>query len=254
MCRLFLGFHIDADIYIKKFFRQSHCKYRKKTPGITNYRDNGPHTEGFGFAFLDKKRWVIYKSPKTLDFEADRTFPSNLVIGHIRKLCDKTAVSIENTHPFVYGDHVFFHNGRIHDFASVRPMILSWIHPMFRQCIRGETDTECLFYFYLTIAKTTSCEKDAFCILFETFRTYDIELSANFIYGNPFRVFVTRFLYYNLGKYTKRQYAHSLYYDANVDNGFIISSEPVSGHPRMVEENSIIEIDIGLGEVRLHKI
>jgi len=266
MCRLFLQFHIDNDhsIYIKRFLKQGHKKYQKHTPGLTNYRDNGPHTEGFGFASLkananrkaDANRkagaWVIYKSHERSTFDLDRIPKrAKLVIGHLRKRCDRTTVSIENTHPFVYKDHVFLHNGRIRDFDQYRSMILGWIHPRFRNLIEGQTDTEHLFYFYLTIAETHN-PVESFRILFQTFATYDIELSANIIYANPDTVVITRFLYYNTGEYKRVQHPHSLYYDAT--DGFIVSSEPVSGHPRIVPENSMIEIDIKSGEARMISI
>jgi len=265
MCRLFLGFHIDDNsIYIKRFFKQGHCKYKKQTPGYRNHRDNGPHTEGFGFASLlaqsnnvgknGDKDWVIYKSHAMDEFQPER-IPKRaiLVAGHLRKICDVTTVTLENTHPFVYRDHVFFHNGRILDFAEHRETIVKWIRPKYRGHIMGHTDSEHLFYFYLTILEKKRDPVESFRILFQTFARDKIELSANFIYANKKVAIATRYLYYNPADYTTKQHPHSLYYDTidETNGGFIISSEKVSDHPTMIPENSIIEIDLKTGEARM---
>jgi predicted glutamine amidotransferase len=68
-----------------------------------------------------------------------------VLIAHIRQ---KTVggTSLENTHPFARDGWVFAHNGTIEDQAYVRERI----SPGRRGQIRGDTDSEALFAFFLT--------------------------------------------------------------------------------------------------------
>ena len=77
---------------------------------------------------------------------------SNTVIAHIRKsTVGKT--SALNTHPFQYGPWVFAHNGNVMNFAQCRQAFISNIHKDLGPFVLGDTDSEVLFYYLLTLMK-----------------------------------------------------------------------------------------------------
>lgn len=69
----------------------------------------------------------------------------NVLIAHVRQ---KTVgpTRIENTHPFVQSGWVFAHNGTLKDYGWVRAAL----SPTRLAQIRGDTDSEVLFAFFLT--------------------------------------------------------------------------------------------------------
>ncbi len=75
---------------------------------------------------------------------------SNTVVTHIRK-STVGSVGPLNTHPFQYGPWVFVHNGNTENFQAKREELLKKIDPQLSRYILGETDSEALFYYLLTI-------------------------------------------------------------------------------------------------------
>ena len=158
MCRLFFSFrNKSVKPLLEEFLAQSIHK-TKNTPNLNNYRDHINHTDGFGIAWKGQSSsWQIYKQPKlyTDDHRVDsilENIPNNLVIAHIRKKT-QGAVSMENTHPFHYDGQVFVQNGTIADFEKHFSLLKSYIlHPLLSK-IQGETDTECLFFMFLSCKK-----------------------------------------------------------------------------------------------------
>jgi len=177
MCRLFFSFcNKSIKPLLKEFFSQSHHK-TKNTPTLDNHRDDKEHTDGFGIAWkpVGGKNWDVYKQSKlyTNDPQLDAVLDSvnsagskvkgvkglfgertsdNLVIAHIRR---KTYgnVSTVNTHPFHYDGQIFAQNGKIEDFDKHKPLLQSYILKSLVDKIEGETDTECLFFMFLSCKK-----------------------------------------------------------------------------------------------------
>ena len=156
MCRLFFSFHHkNTQSLLREFLAQSTHR-KKNTPGIQNHRDDITHHDGFGIAWKSKNTddWTIYKQPvvytkdKSLQ-DVIEHIPNNIVIAHIRKRT-QGKVSLENTHPFSYKGHIFAQNGSIKDFEKHRNLLISYICTKFIHEIRGETDTECLFFLFLS--------------------------------------------------------------------------------------------------------
>ena len=58
--------------------------------------------------------------------------------------------NVLNCHPFQYGRWVFAHNGDIPEFPRLRPSLLEEVTPRLRRFILGDTDSETLFFIYLT--------------------------------------------------------------------------------------------------------
>jgi len=246
MCRIFFSlFSSTPKKNIYDFLKQSNHKY-KNTPGINNHRDQLHNLDGFGIAYLQNKKWNVYKKPfiylqdPKLDNKLTSiTQPRNhIFIGHIRK---KTygETTISNTHPFMYENRVFMQNGHIKDFHNHKLRLLKYVHPEFQNKIKGETDTELLFFLFLTIykeqcnlncKKIRQCEKSQLLFsslkkTFNVFKKLQIEITANIIYADDKYAFVTRYIHYSPENYREPQYPLSLYY--NNDDGITISSEPI---------------------------
>ena len=77
---------------------------------------------------------------------------SNTVVTHIRK-STVGEIGPLNTHPFQFGPWVFAHNGNVEKFSQVKEEFLKIIDPELKSFILGETDSEVLFYLFLTLLK-----------------------------------------------------------------------------------------------------
>ena len=257
MCRLFFSFRNKSiKPLLKEFLAQSNHK-TKNTPNLNNHRDHINHTDGFGIAWKGQSSgWKIYKQPKlyTEDDHLDSvldSIPNNLVIAHIRKKTQGDT-SMENTHPFHYDGQIFAQNGKIADFEKHVALLQSYIQTPLLSKIRGKTDTECLFFMFLSckkylesrepgnhLSKSSSFSKsqialyekvishitlqasdasyaiytNAFTLLVGIFRTHSIELVANIIYANSSIVLFSRYIFYDKTKYDEKQIPTSLYWN-----------------------------------------
>lgn len=159
MCRLFFSYsNKDVQPLLKDFLAQS-TNVQKNTPKLNNPRDDNMHQDGFGIAWKTEtdNDWTVYKQPYvyTKDTNLDAVIediPNNLVIAHIRKRTHGD-ISMENTHPFHYQNQVFVQNGTITEFEKHEDLLRSYISPPLKQHIKGETDTECLFFMLLSAIK-----------------------------------------------------------------------------------------------------
>lgn len=147
MCRLF-GQHAHPDFDLATPLCSAHNALRFQS-------HLHPHGWGIG--------WYVDGSPRVtrgiLPAHEDEAFVravgearSRVVIAHIR---EKSVgdISMANTHPFVQGRWIFAHNGTVSRFkqvASVRASIESEIDPDLRALVLGETDSERLFFLFLS--------------------------------------------------------------------------------------------------------
>jgi predicted glutamine amidotransferase len=247
MCRLFLSINTKN---IKKkiilFLLQSiHSK--KFTPLLNNDMDSITHKDGYGLSWFKNNKIYIYKSP--LLFIKDTNFNNilnnisgNIVLGHIRKKTESKSC-YDNTHPFYFNNNIFMHNGKIRGFNKNKHIIIKNINLNYLSFIKGYTDSEILFFLYLTFLDIFPNQyKKAMFEMFNLFKILNIELIANIIYANKDYIIVTRYLIYNQNKYIYKQIPPSLYIDFS--NGVIISSEPLTNNWKLIKENSILLIDI----------
>jgi len=292
MCRLFLllqnqeGPKKNTVSLLESFLAQS-IHVKKTTPGVQNPRDLHQHCDGFGFAYQktqnnDANKWSVYKKPHISkeDSDIDRVLEtvaeSPVILGHIRSASKGMAVAYENTHPFHYKNQVFMHNGQIHGFTpSIRSALAKHILPKFRPAIKGNTDTEVLFYLFLTSLekmqlseqmkseKTTQLShfKDHANSLIEAFqRTVSIlknasirEFAGNIVFANKTHILVTRYLLYDAAAaadFPKKQTPNSLYISDIDGNNTCISSEPVTKkRATLIPENVAMVFSIGKDHV-----
>ncbi|GAB4356434.1 MAG: class II glutamine amidotransferase [Oricola sp.] len=108
--------------------------------GVADYSDTVP--------LIEKQTWAAWHG-EHFRRTAARVY-ARTVVAHVRQ-ATVGAVTTENTHPFSNGRWIFAHNGSIHDFPRVRDRMIEHIDPALRNDIKGETDSEHIFYFLLTL-------------------------------------------------------------------------------------------------------
>jgi glutamine amidotransferase len=162
----------------------------------------------------------------------------SLVIGHIRK-CDTTysRVQRENTHPFYYRNQVFMHNGYLLDYAVIRRLVPADL----RKNIKGDTDSEMMFYLFLSLLRKTPNIVEAIQELFQILSSIVTKYNANIIYANKEHSLVTRYAH-------GPQEPPSLYWNRSKKGGVLITSEPVSRNYRLIPKNTAILINHATGD------
>lgn len=236
-----------------RFLKQSVHK-KKNTPGVHNAYEHDQHKDGFGFAYQVEQPdqtlqgvWAIYKQPfvysqdKSLEGILDTVVQSDMIFGHLRNKSSYTGrLSNENTHPFLYEDKVFLHNGFIHDYARFENTLKQQISKRFCTRIQGTTDSETLFYLFLTIcekqkSKETNKEEKMEAAMKKMFRMLQgigITGLFNFMYADASCVVVTR---YAIGAYG----CPSLYMDGT-HGKILITSEPITGDYTLFPAQSVL--------------
>ena len=112
------------------------------------------HPDGWGVAFYIDGAPHVTRSPTTalgdaLFHRLSGVVASQTVLAHVRK-ATQGACTVFNCHPFQHGRWVFAHNGDIRNFDAHREALLAEVLPKFRRFILGDTDSELLFFVFLT--------------------------------------------------------------------------------------------------------
>ena len=107
--------------------------------GVVHYIDGAPH---------------VIRSPEMakddkLFHRVSGVVASETVVAHVRKATQGTP-SVLNCHPFQYGRWTFAHNGDIPNFEECKERLLQTINPHLRRFILGDTDSEVIFYMFLS--------------------------------------------------------------------------------------------------------
>jgi glutamine amidotransferase len=115
------------------------------------------HPHGWGIGWYDGgvpelRRGILPAHEDEAFAQAAEEARSPVVVAHVR---EKSVGDIgpDNTHPFVHGRWLFAHNGTVALFAAeaaVRKAIEAEIDPDLRALILGTTDSERVFYLFLT--------------------------------------------------------------------------------------------------------
>ena len=115
------------------------------------------HSHGWGVATypasdgapqLERQAWAAHHG-EHFQRAAARAY-AETAIAHVRRATVGVA-ALENTHPFVHGRWVFAHNGTVPRFDRVRERLLGEIAPAHRALIKGQTDSEHMFRYALTL-------------------------------------------------------------------------------------------------------
>ena len=227
---------------------------------------------GWGVAWFDNS-WRIYKEPMPLYSSVKarevirRSVRGRIIISHVRfPSCGN--ISRGNTHPWLYMDWVFAHNGTIYDRASLLDMLDE-------ECrdLEGDTDSEAFFHLIIqeVIALGDPIEgiKNAIRKIVDRGIGFS---SLNFIASNGRELYALRYATRNLDYYT-------LYYIERPKEGLgierlsektkqlismklthgekavIIASEPMSDEPywRLIPNKHLAIVDSNLN-IRLIQV
>jgi len=225
------------------------------------------NSDGFGFAWKNNttKNWSIYKKPiiytedKSLKKKIDTIAKSHIIIGHVRSNNNHSFLKnvLENTHPFLYENQIFCHNGstKKEDDFSTYNTIKSKIDAKYIPFIQGFTTSELFFYLFLTIkeriiqSKKYKLYEDLLCEsvqeLFYCLQNAKLKILANFIFADDNYILVTKYKTCNLIE----EPIKSLFYEKTKD-GLCVTSFPI--FPNMSEfcDNTIMLININTGEIK----
>jgi glutamine amidotransferase len=112
------------------------------------------HKDGWGVAYyIDDAPHVTRSPTQAIDdhifHRVSGVVASETVLAHVRKATvgERTVL---NCHPFQYGRWTFAHNGEIRGFVDKRAMLVSEVAPRLRRFILGETDSEVVFFLFLS--------------------------------------------------------------------------------------------------------
>lgn len=114
------------------------------------------HPDGWGVAYYVDGAPHVTKSPThalgdQLFHRLSGVVSSETVLAHVRKATQGDK-GLLNCHPFQFGRWVFAHNGDIPGFADrFQSCLREEISPRLRRFVLGETDSETLFFIFLTL-------------------------------------------------------------------------------------------------------
>ncbi|PIE16421.1 MAG: class II glutamine amidotransferase [Proteobacteria bacterium] len=112
------------------------------------------HRDGWGVAYyVGGAPHVVKSANGAMDSAVFRrvsgVVSSETVLAHIRQ-ATRGELSVLNSHPFQYGQWVMAHNGDVPEFEQVRERLEAAIAPGLRRFILGDTDSERIFFMFLT--------------------------------------------------------------------------------------------------------
>ncbi len=111
------------------------------------------HPDGWGIGYFENDLPLTEKNASAafhgLHFSntAERVY-SRTVISHVR-LATVGVPSVLNCHPFQWGAWICAHNGTVTAIENLREEMTSELSASLRCCIRGDTDSELLFYWLM---------------------------------------------------------------------------------------------------------
>lgn len=108
--------------------------------GVADYPDGVP--------VMEKQTWAAFHGERFAK-KAARVY-ARTVVAHVRR-ATVGPPHIDNTHPFTLGRHIFAHNGTVPNFDRVRPRLLEATDSIHRNDIKGETDSEHIFMYLMTL-------------------------------------------------------------------------------------------------------
>lgn len=137
------------------------CKQVSKLPTGINVEeaaaDMPPEADGWGIGFYRNRGAFLFKKASRNSrvqriTNITEVVSSSIFISHLRKATvgDRKEA---NTHPFRWGNWLFAHLGTISRFRKIRPRILRTLPPAYKKQIHGNTDSEHLFYLYLSMLR-----------------------------------------------------------------------------------------------------
>jgi len=115
------------------------------------------HPDGWGIGYYVDDYPHLYRNPSQaledgLFRELGSVVAAYTLLGHIRK-ASVGQVNLLNCHPFQFGNWLFAHNGEIaayNEDPTIRQRVLDLVTPRFERYLLGSTDSEVVFYVFLS--------------------------------------------------------------------------------------------------------
>uniref|UniRef100_A0A6C0HTP8 Glutamine amidotransferase type-2 domain-containing protein n=1 Tax=viral metagenome TaxID=1070528 RepID=A0A6C0HTP8_9ZZZZ len=259
MCQLFLSIKKEnGKQLLEKFINKSKIE---------------PVKDGYGITWYQNNKWNVYKN--NVQYINDTNYNdvitnihSNIIIAHLRRVyngANKKEILeekiIENNHPFYYEDWVFVLHGdlffsdnknvfsfqkyhREPVFKESISKLMNHILPKYKKMIKGKTDSEIIFYLFLSIWENLSKEQKMYvkqvlyiCLL----QVLDIIQKSGFYYSFSFIIAKDKYIlvtncYYNTsGIYIKKV---KLYIDKSNDDGVVICSSKMTDSSKKMVLNT----------------
>lgn len=116
-------------------------------------------SDGWGIGYYCKDEPLLKKKPieerefiNLLGIIGD--IETGIMMGHVRE-ATYGVVSEANTHPFRFTNWLFMHTGSINGFEKIKTQIKEMIPPFLIRNIKGETDSEHIFFLFLSFLYDT---------------------------------------------------------------------------------------------------
>ena len=109
---------------------------------------------GWGVGFYQAGEVLLRRRPmddrKVIELSSlTRNVRTDALIGNVRSIANGEPRT-ENTQPFRYRNWLFAHHGTVNQFERLRGRLAESIPDFLRRNVRGETDSELVFYLYLS--------------------------------------------------------------------------------------------------------
>ncbi|MBF95680.1 MAG: Gamma-glutamyl-hercynylcysteine sulfoxide hydrolase [Alphaproteobacteria bacterium MarineAlpha9_Bin4] len=241
MCR-HLGYIGEKELLYNILFKKKHSLVNMafNPKEMENAKLNA---DGFGIAWNSNSNFYLYKSvlPIWNDPNLDavtKNLSSDIVLANVRSATISKDLSYSNTHPFIYKDLLFSHNGYIKNFHdSVKEKIIDLIDNKLLSEIKGNTDSEYIFFLFIHCYNQEKNISKAIYKTIDILRDICQEAMLNFLIctrGNNIKLYATKF--------SLEARCPSLYLLKDSSNNIYISSEKLDEKDWLkVKDYSLLE-------------
>ena len=205
------------------------------------------NADGFGIGWNSHengKKFYLYKNYIPIWNDQNlksltKNIKTNLMIANVRSATLLANMGYQNTHPFVFDNLLFSHNGYIENFeTSIRSDLLSLLDKKLLSKIKGSTDSELIFLIIINIYKKEksllNAIKEAIKILSKVCKAAMLNFIIAEYKDKKYKLYAT--------KTAIKLNSPSLYYQINKNKSIYISSEKLDKKNWVsVKNNSLIE-------------
>ncbi|MEN3013345.1 MAG: class II glutamine amidotransferase [Endomicrobiia bacterium] len=202
-------------------------------------KNNPPgHLDGWGVGYYKNTHPELYKSANSILDELDifnkiidKINITKILLIHLRKSAWENTNYIDNSHPFLYKNLIFAHNGTIFNYRDLTHYI-----NINKTSLRKKLDSEIFFYLIISYFIETKKLETSILKAVNTIKQHCNYSSLNCVIADGKRVFIYR-------DYTKEPRYYTLY-TAKFGNSTIICSEiiDVNLHWKLLKQNELLII------------
>ncbi len=260
MCRLLA---IVGQIDQKQFVSVSN-KFRKLAhSGVVPSKESPGHKDGWGMAWYFKNKSFLqkYAGDAFVDERYLKTLKKiekpDILLAHLRKV-SVGKISLNNSHPFQFGNWSFCHNGTIYESEKLK------INKNLAKNIKGTTDSERFFYACLSGINLDNCKPSEFR---SRLKNVIVQIRKNLDYSSLCSMFSNGKYLWVLREYNPKnerviknhldKYLTIFYSKINKEQGMIACSQKLNltGTDWVLMKNhQLLEYDLSSKRVRFFNI